>query len=293
MGGSNNDRENLAAWALVAPFVLLYLALFVYPSLQMLAMSFTDSGLTKAGEWIGLANYAKLFRDRLFAAAVLNTAYFVVLTVVPGTLVGLSLALVVNRLKGPLQAGALAVFFLPYILPVSTVTSIAWWLTETESAPLGGLVHAANGTVIPIWRSGALFMPAVAVLTIWWTVGFSVLVFLAGLRALPQDIYEAAALDGAGRWTRFRSMTWPLIWPVTALVLTIQLIQQIRVFDQVYLMASNAPSRSTTVLVQYIYTIAFQRNQAGYASTVAVALFAIVAIVVAFQFQLLRLRTSK
>ena len=136
-------------------------------------------------------------------------------------------------------------------------------------------------------------MPAVAAVTIWWTVGFSVLVFLAGLRALPPDIYEAAALDGAGRWTRFRSLTWPLIWPVTALVLTIQLILQIRVFDQVYLMASGAPNRSTTVLVHYIYTIAFQRNQAGYASTVAVALFAIVAIVVVFQFQMLRLRASK
>jgi len=287
------SKQNLSALPLVAPFVVLYLALFVYPSLQMLTMSFTNSALTRAGEWVGLDNYAKLLRDRQFVTAIRNTLYFMALTVIPGTLIGLALALVVNRLKGLWQAVALAAFFIPYILPVSTVTSIAWWLTNTGNGPLGGFVHATNGTVIPIWRNTRLFLPAVAVLTIWWTVGFSVLIFLAGLRALPHELYEAAQLDGAGRWMMFKRLTWPLIWPITALVLTIQLILQIRVFDQVFLMVAGGPTAPTMVLVQYIYTAAFQRNQAGYASTVAVALFLIVAIVAVVQIQLLRLRGSK
>lgn len=293
MSKERNLKEDLAALPLVLPFVLVYLALFIYPSLQMLSVSFTDGSLTKTGVWVGLENYAKLFRDRYFGAAVLNTLYFVALTVVPGTLVGLVLALVVNRLRGYRQAIALSVFFVPYILPVSTVTSIAYLLTDTANGPLGALVQSPNGTVIPVWRSAAWFLPAVAVLTIWWTAGFSVLIFVAGLRAIPQDIYEAARIDGAGRWMEFRHLTWPLIRPITVLVLTIQLILQIRVFDQVYLMAAQAPGRSATVLVHYIYSLAFQRNQAGYASTVAVALFAIGVGIVVLQFQLLRIRNSK
>jgi len=293
MSSQRDRKENLAALPLVAPFVLVYAALFVYPSFQMLGTSLTDSALTKSGDWVGLENYAKLFRDRYFGAALRNTLYFVALTVVPGALFGLVLALVVNNLKGYWQAIALSVFFVPYILPVSTVTAIANLLTDTTNGPLGGLVSSPNGTVIPVWRSASWFMPAVAVLTIWWTVGLNVLLFLAGLRTIPRDIYEAAELDGAGRWAGFRYLTWPLLKPITILVLTIQLISQIRVFDQIYLMASQAPGRSATVLVQYIYSVAFQRNQAGYASTVAVALFALGVGVVVLQFQLLRLRRSK
>lgn len=293
MGKPKVKTENLAALPLVVPFVIIYLTLFIYPTLQMLAMSFTDSALTTTGGWVGFENYEKLLRDRNFWASVLNTAYFVALTVVPGTLIGLGLAMVVNQLKGGWQAVALAAFFIPYILPVSTVTTIAFGLTNIDGGPLGGFAYSRNGTLIPVWRNATLFMPAVAVLTIWWTVGFSVLVFLAGLRALPHEIYEAAKIDGAGRWARFRNLTWPLIWPITTLVLTLQLILQIRVFDQVYLMASQGRSRSTMVLVQYIYSVAFQQNQAGYASTVAVAMFVIVGGTVALMFQLRRLRGAR
>ncbi|MDG1119205.1 MAG: sugar ABC transporter permease [Flavimaricola sp.] len=293
MDNQRDRKENRAALPLVLPFVLVYAALFIYPSLQMLATSFTDGALTKQGAWVGLANYERLLSDRGFGAALRNTLYFVALTVVPGTLVGLALAMVVNRLRGYWQAIALSVFFVPYILPVSTVTSIAYLLTDSPNSPLGGLAQAANGTTISVWSSAAWFMPSVAVLTIWWTVGFSVLLFLAGLRAIPKNLYEAAQLDGAGRWAQLRWITWTLLKPITILVLTIQLILQIRVFDQVYLMASQSPSRSATVLVHYIYSVAFQRNQAGYASAVAVALFLIVLAFVVLQFQLLRIRRSK
>ena len=117
--------------------------------------------------------------------------------------------------------------------------------------------------------------------------------FLVAKGALPKELFEAARIDGAGRWVSFRYITWPLIWPVTALVLTIQLILQLKVFDQVYLMIANGRVDATMVLVQYIYTVAFQRNQGGYASTVAVALFVIVLVVAVLQFQILRFRSAK
>ena len=286
-------RDNLTALPLVAPFVVVYAALFLWPSIQMVAMSFTNAGLIGPGQWVGLENYARLLGDRKFDTAIVNTLYFVALTVVPGTLIGLGLAMLVNRLKGIWQATALAFFFLPYILPVSTVTSIAWWLTDPRMGPLGNLAHTIDGTPLALWRDVHMFLPGVAVLTIWWTAGFNVLVFLAGLRALPQDVFEAARLDGAGRWARFAYLTWPLIRPVTALVLTIQLILQLKVFDQVFLMVAGGQTNATMVLVQYIYTVAFQQNRGGYAATVAVALFVLVLVVSALQFQLLRIRSAK
>ncbi|RYE11243.1 MAG: sugar ABC transporter permease [Hyphomicrobiales bacterium] len=293
MGSPKRHRDNLAALPLVAPFLLVYGALFIWPALQMLALSLTNSQLTLPGEFIGFDNYVKLLGDRKFGTALVNTLYFVGLTVIPSTLLGLALAMVVHRLKGVLQAIVLACFFIPYILPVSTVTFIAWWITDTANGPLGQFVRAPNGDVQLIWRSVPLFLPAVAVLTIWWTVGFNVLIFLAGLRTLPVELYEAARLDGANRRTMFTNITWPLIWPVTALVLTIQLIIQIKVFDQVFLMVSGGRVDATMVLVQYIYTVAFQRNQGGYASTVAIALFVLVVTVALLQYQLLRLRSAK
>ena len=118
------------------------------------------------------------------------------------------------------------------------------------------------------------------------------LLFIAGLRGVSQDVYDAAALDGARRWTLFRHITWPLIWPVTALVLTIQLILQLKIFDQIYLMTQGGPFNSTGVVVQYIYKQAFQGNHGGYGATVAVVLFLAIAVVSVLQFQLLRVRPS-
>ena len=138
-----------------------------------------------------------------------------------------------------------------------------------------------------------LVLPIVAVLTVWWTSGLNILLFMAGLKNIPPELYEAARLDGASRWEQFWWITWPLIWPVTALVLTLQLILQMKVFDQVYRMVGGGRVDSTLVLVQYIYNLAFQRDQAGYAATVAVALFVIVVGVSVLQFQQLRARGSR
>jgi multiple sugar transport system permease protein len=293
MPSLSRRKDNLAALPLVLPFVAVYAALFVYPSLQMLWLSFTDSQLTLPGQWVGFDNYIKLLGDRKFGTAVVNTAYFALMTVVPSTLIGLGLALLVNRLNGAWQAIALAVFFIPYILPVSTVTTVATFLTAPGQGPLGGFVRLPNGDLAWLWRNIYLFLPGVAVITIWWTTGFNVLIFLAGLKALPHELYEAARLDGAGRWSTFRLLTWPLIWPVTALVLTLQLILQLKVFDQVFLMIQGGRTDPTMVLVQYIYTVAFQRNQGGYATTVAGGLFVVVSIMAVLQFQLLRVRSAK
>ena len=137
------------------------------------------------------------------------------------------------------------------------------------------------------------FMPGAAIITIWWTNGFSILLFMAGLRNISKELYEAAALDGATRWQMFTRVTFPLIWPITVLCLTIQMILQLKIFDQVYLFARGGQTRATMVLVQYIYEQAFQKNAGGYGATIAVALFVIVVAFSVLQFQILRIRGQR
>ena len=286
-------HEMIAAAVLVAPFVVIYGWMFIWPTIQMVRLSFTDAPLIGEGQWIGWANYQKMWGDRVFHNAVWNTAYFVLLTVIPGTAVALLIALMVSRLRGWLQSIILAFFFLPFILPVTVVYVIWDWLTNVQFGLLQTVIEPIMGRPINVWRTLPWFMPGVAIITIWWTNGFSILLFLAGLRNIPRELYEAAALDGATGWQMFTRITWPLIWPITVLCLTIQLILQLKIFDQVYLFAQGGRTQSTMVLVQYIYENAFIKNQGGYAAAAAVMLFVLVAGMSVLQFQLLRARGQR
>ena len=289
----NAGKEAIVALVLVAPFVAIYGLAFIYPTVQMFLLSFTDAPLIGQGEYVGVENYTRLPGDRRFQTALWNTGYFVVLSVIPGTLVALMIALAVDRLKGRLQSLVLALFFLPYILPVSVVYLIWDWTLNFQFGIAMHLFDALGIQRVPIFKSTAWFMPAVAFVTVWWTCGFSILLFLAGLRAIPAEIYEAAALDNAGRWTTFRRVTWPLIWPITALVLTIQLILQLKIFDQVYLFSTGGRPNDNLVLVYYIFQRAFQSDQGGRAAAIAVVLFAVVVIVSVFNFQLVRMSRGR
>ncbi|RCK06587.1 sugar ABC transporter permease [Thalassospira xianhensis MCCC 1A02616] len=283
-------NRTVTALLLIAPFVICYLVVFAYPVYKMFAMSFTNAPLIGEGEWIGLDNYIRMFEHKLFYTSVYNTLYFVLLTVVPNTLIGLGIAMMVVRLKGWIQAGILVLFFMPYILPVTVVTQIWQWVLDQQFGVAQPLIEAIIGRRISVFRDPVWAMPMVALVTIWWTNGFNVLLFISALRNIPDDYYEAASLDGASRLQQFRRITWPLLWPVTALVLTLQLILQLKIFDQIYLMTQGGPFNSTYVLLQLVYREAFGRNQGGYASAVAVALFVIIVAVSVLQYQLLKAR---
>ncbi len=284
------DRRKpyLIALLLVAPFVAIYALVFAYPTVQMFLLSFTDAPLIGPGKWKGIDNYTRLNGDPLFRRAVWNTFYFVAMTVVPGTLIALAIALGVSRLRGRMQSLVLALFFLPYILPVSVVYLLWDWTLNYQFGVAMHVLDWLGLQRVPVTKSAVWFMPAMALVTIWWTAGFSILLFLAGLRVIPAEIYEAAELDNASRWTTFRRITWPLLRPVTALVLTIQLILQLKIFDQVYLFSQGGRPNDNMVLVYYIFQRAFQQNQGGRAAAVAVTLFLLVIVVSVLQFQVLR-----
>jgi multiple sugar transport system permease protein len=287
--------EYMTAAVLMAPFVVVYGVLFVYPTLKMVELAFTNAPLIGPGAWVGLDNFRRLLADRLFSTAFWNTLYFVVLSVIPSTLLGLVIAIGVNRLKGWLQSVVLAAFFLPYILPVSVVFRIWNWMFDKDFGVAQYVLAPLNGGhPLSVFRVVPYFMPAVAFITIWWLLGFNVLLFVAGLRNISREIYEAAELDGAGRWTQFTRITWPLIWPITVLVFTIQLILQLKIFDQVYLFAAFILRFDPTmVMVEYIYREAFQMNKGGLASAAAMVLFAMIVVLSVLQYQLLRARGAR
>ena len=286
-------NEILVAAILIAPFVAIYGWMFIYPTIQMVGLSFTDAPLIGDGNWVGLANYDRLLHDKVFGKAIWNTSYFVLLTVIPGTAVALGIALMVSRLKGWMQSLILSAFFLPFVLPITVVYLIWQWMFDTQFGIMQQLIEPIMGQTVNVWRRLPWFMPTIAIMTIWWTNGFSILLFLAGLRNIPREIYEAAELDGATRMQVFFRITWPLIWPITVLCLTIQLILQLKIFDQVYLFASGGRTQTTMVLVQYIFDQAFVHNDGGYGATIAVALFIIVITFSVLQFQLLRMRGTR
>lgn len=288
----NRRKKSLIALSMVTPFIVVFATFFLYPLIEMVRISFTDAPLIGDGNWVGFENYAKLLGDRLFVTSLKNNGYFVLLTVVPTTIIALMISLAVSRLSGIGQTIAMSLFFLPYVLPVSVVTEIWAWMLDLQFGVLQPVISLLAGKPVAVFKNPYWVMPMVAVVTIWWTNGFNVLLFIAGLRNIPTELYEAAALDGATTWQRFRRVTWPLLWPVTALVLTLQLILQLKIFDQIYLLSGGGPFNSSFVLLLKVYREAFQMNNGGYASAVATVLFLLIVIVSVLQFQLLRIRRN-
>ncbi len=280
-------RRRLLMWRdaalLVAPFMILYLVFFIFPTLRVFQLSFTDAPLIGGGNFIGLENYKRLMGDFLFWKSLRNTGYFVLLTVIPNTLFGLMFALMVVRLKR-FRSLALAAFFLPNMLTVSVVTIIWQWLLNSQF----GVFNLLLDSKFAVFSSPDWAMPMIAFITIWWTVGFNMLLFIAGLQAIPKEYYEAASIDGATGNQIFFGITWPLLWPITALVLTLQLIAQLKIFDQVWLTTRGGPFNSTIVMLQFVYREAFQNFRGGYASAISIVLFLIIMVASVLQFWILR-----
>jgi multiple sugar transport system permease protein len=267
-------REGLPAMLLLAPFALVFILFFLAPAAQTFYLSLTESSLTRTSGFVGLANYATLVEDPSFWASLGTTFYFAVLTVIPLTALGLVMALLVHRFVR-VQSWLQGAFFLPYVLPISVMTLIADWMLQPSSGVINHLVGGQRA-----WLSDVHWaLPAVAIGTVWWTVGFNMLMLLAGLRNIPAELYEAAALDGAHGFTLFRAITWPALKPVVGTALLLQLIASLKVFGQTYILTSGGPYNTSRVTLHYMYETAFTQSDAGYAAAVAMAfMFVVIAL---------------
>jgi multiple sugar transport system permease protein len=269
------------------PYLLLFITLRFGPSIAGLGMSFTEWTIVGSPKYIGLANYQDMLTDPRFLTALQNTVRFVGLTVPTLVVLGLLIALFLNQAHKGKTLGRVAIFT-PYVL-MSTVVGVIWtWLLEKDF----GLINVYLGKLGipgPPWLVDPdIAMFGIIIATVWWTVGFNTVLFLAGLQDIPEEYYEAAQIDGANSMQSFFLITMPLLSPTIFMVILLSIINSFQVFDQVYVMTSGGPGTATLTLVQYIYTTAFQFRKMGYGAAIASVLFAILIIFALLQTHLYR-----
>jgi multiple sugar transport system permease protein len=289
LGGGRQGRSGLAGLGFLAPFLLLYLLFLVGPSLYGLVMSFFNTSLVKGGlgTFAGLGNYAEAFRTPEFWSALWHTVWFTILTTPPLVALALLFALLADRVVRGRWFYRL-VFFAPYVLPSAVVALIWNWMYTPDLGLLSGIVSTLGFTP-PAWLGDpAWAMICVAATTVWWTLGFNFVLYLAGLQEIPRDLYEAASIDGASPWQQMTRITIPLLGRTTTLVMVLQVIASLKIFDQVYLMTSGGPDFSTRVAIQYIADVGFTDYRVGYASAVSMVLFAVILIVSLVWFAIVR-----
>jgi ABC-type sugar transport system permease subunit len=288
-----NWREAVAGYLFVAPSLLHFLIFTVYLMASSLLISTWVWDLLTPHEQRGLYNYKTLLlHDPVFRKAFGNTLLYALYTIPTGMVLGLLLALAVNqKLRG--IAIFRAAYFLPVVVPMVAVAIVFRWLYNPDFGMINWLL-APFGVEKHDWLgSPATALPAVAAMAVWQNLGWNMTFYLVGLQAIPRQLYEVAELDGAGAWTRFRHVTWPLLTPITFFVLVTSTIGNLQgAFDQVYLMTQGGPGYATYTNAFYLYSQAFRYFHYGYAAAYAWVIFAVIAVVTFLQFRFLAKRIN-
>jgi len=264
----------LTPWLFAIPALAVYATFLVYPALSSLFFSFTDwDGLSPTYDLVGVDNYGKLTEDPVVAQALINNAIWTVVTIVVPVVLGLTLAVLLNgkaRGKTPLRL----LFYTPCVLPLVSIASIWGWLYNPDYGVINETLRAVGlGSLAQPWLgqdSTALW--AVMVPAIWLRTGFPMLLYLAALQGIPDELYEAATVDGATRSQRFWFITMPSLRPAHYIVLALSLIDSFKVFDMVYAMTYGGPGTATQVMGTWMYANVFQYYQAGYGTAIAVVI---------------------
>lgn len=276
--------EPARAWLFLFPALLLLGVFVLWPIAYLFYLSFTAGNFTLAGtHWIGLKNYWRLVNTPDFWQVVGNTVYFTLATVIPSLVIPLGLAVLLNRafaLRDLLRTA----YFIPSITSVVAVGLGFRWLFQT-TGPINALLAWIGIEPVPWLGSATWAMPVLILLTTWKQLGFNLVVYLAGLQAIPTSRYEAAMLDGANAWQQFWHITLPGLRPTLIFVTVTTAIFTLRSFEQVYIVTGGGPLNSTNILVYYIYEQAFGQLDFGYAAAAATVLLAVTLLLVYLQLQ--------
>lgn len=283
-----NVRDNLIGYAFLAPFLIPFLFFFVIPILQGLYLSFTNLNLiTGTDDFIGVENYRKLIVDQVFRQSLFNTFLFVIENVPIVILCALILALMLNE-RFPGRTLARSSFVAPYLITGSAIAIIWQFVLRSQGGLLNHYLKLLDLPTQSWLNNPGQAMWAVVLITLWWRVGFSLLILLAGLQDIPLELYDAAMIDGAGGWQMFRFLTLPLLMPVIGFVMIIRFIASFKVFAQVYLVTEGGPYGTTRVLLQYLYEHGFLYYNSAYAAAIGWSLFMIILLVTLVQLRYFR-----
>ncbi len=283
-------RETLVAYAFLGPVILGFLIFVLGPAIAAIGLSFCAYDVLTPPRFAGWANYARLLRDPRLPPIYWNTAVYVFWYVLLTTVLGLALALAAHRAMAAAWRYLIRTsYFFPVLTSLASVSLVWQYLYNTDFGILNYYLGRLGVQRIPWLTSSQWAITSIILLGVWKNVGFNFILFVAGLQNIPRHLYEAAEIDGAGRWAAFRYVTLPSLSPVMFFVIVWGLINGFQVFDSPFILTAGGPGDASRTVVMYIYESGFRFFQMGYASTVALSLFAIVVILTLIQFRLSRI----
>ncbi len=276
------NQRRFIPYLFIAPNLIVFTVFVFVPILLSFYISLNDWSLIGSPIFIGLGNYVDMAQDADFWTAFLNTLVYTAGTVPTSMALGLAVAVGLNR-KLPGRAFLRSIYFVPVIISLVATALIASWIFNDNYGVVNKALEALGFGPVSWLSSRTWAMPTLIITTLWIRLGFNMVVYLAALQSIPTELYDAARVDGATGRRRFLHITWPLLGPTTFLLLILNVIYSLHVFDLIYVMTGGGPGFSTTVLVQYIYQQAFEESQMGYASAIGVVLYLMLLVFTVFQ----------
>ncbi len=272
-------RRNVTAWLLVAPALFFMLVFTVWPIIRSVYLSLTEYKLGMGSpKFVGLANYAKLMDTKLFWKVMGNTLYFALITIVPSMVLGVLLAVIVNR-KSRVTGFTRTAFFYPAVMPMIAIASIWMFIYMAKNGLLDQLLISLGLEPMNVLSDKKTVLPALAIMYIWKESGYLMVFFLSGIQSISKDVMEAAKIDGANSWVIFRKITLPLLAPTFLFVSTVALTNSFKLVDHVMIMTEGAPNNSSTLLLYYIYQQGFTNFNYGISYTLTTIMLGLLMLV--------------
>lgn len=280
----NKRISSRGAYWFITPYFILFFLFFLLPAVTILPMSLTRWSIVDTPVFVGLQNYIRLFEDKFFWKAVYNTFYYTILVTIELTSLGLLLAMLLNQ---PLKGRTLARVFviLPYVISSAVAGTVWKWMYNQNFGIINSYLRQLGFDSIPFLTSPQLAMPSLVLMNAWWSVGFNTIIFLAALQGIPEELYQAAQVDGANGWQVFRHITLPLLRPIILYVTVLCAANSFQMFDEAYVMTQGGPIGSTVTLVYKTYVTAFEAFRFGDAAALSVITMTFILLMTTIQFK--------